>query len=240
MTASPDTPRRVLLKLSGEAFADATTKYGISPDVVASVAEQISAAHSAGVQIAIVVGGGNIFRGVSQAARGMDQAAADYMGMLATMINALALRDLLERHGVPTRVQSAIEMRQLAEPYIRLRAIRHLEKGRVVVFGAGTGNPFFTTDTAAALRAVEIGAEVLLKATMVDGVYDRDPLKDPEAVRFDELTFMDVVSRELQVMDLTAITMCKDNDLPIRVFDIGVPGNITKAVTGEAVGTLVH
>jgi uridylate kinase len=240
MTASPDTPRRVLLKLSGEAFADATTKYGISPDVVASIAEQISEAHQAGVQVAIVVGGGNIFRGVSQAARGMDQAAADYMGMLATMINALALRDLLERHGVPTRVQSAIEMRQLAEPYIRLRAIRHLEKGRVVVFGAGTGNPFFTTDTAAALRAVEIGAEVLLKATMVDGVYDRDPLKDPDAVRFDELTFMDVVSRELQVMDLTAITMCKDNDLPIRVFDIGVPGNITKAVTGEAVGTLVH
>ncbi|NND84685.1 MAG: uridine monophosphate kinase, partial [Acidimicrobiia bacterium] len=176
----------------------------------------------------------------SQAARGMDQAAADYMGMLATMINALALRDLLERHGVPTRVQSAIEMRQLAEPYIRLRAIRHLEKGRVVVFGAGTGNPFFTTDTAAALRAVEIGAEVLLKATMVDGVYDRDPHADADAVRFDELTYMEVVSRELQVMDLTAITMCKDNDLPIRVFDIGVPGNITKAVTGEAVGTLVH
>jgi len=240
MTASPDTPRRVLLKLSGEAFADTTTKYGINPEVVASIAEQVAEAHAAGIELAIVVGGGNIFRGVSQAARGMDQAAADYMGMLATMINALALRDLLERHGVPTRVQSAIEMRQLAEPYIRLRAIRHLEKGRVVVFGAGTGNPFFTTDTAAALRAVEIGAEVLLKATMVDGVYDRDPHADADAVRFDELTYMEVVSRELQVMDLTAITMCKDNDLPIRVFDIGVPGNITKAVTGEAVGTLVH
>ncbi len=240
MTASPDTPRRVLLKLSGEAFADADTKYGISTEVVSAVAEQIAEAHEAGVQIAIVVGGGNIFRGVSQAARGMDQAAADSMGMLATMINAIALRDLLERQGVPTRVQSAIEMRQLAEPYIRLRAIRHLEKGRVVVFGAGTGNPFFTTDTAAALRAVEIGADVVLKATMVDGVYDRDPRGDNTATRFDELTFMEVVSRELQVMDLTAITMCKDNNLPIRVFDIGVPGNIVKAVTGEAVGTLVH
>lgn len=240
MSASPERRRRVLLKLSGEAFADAETKYGISPEIVAEIADQIAAAHATGTEIAIVVGGGNIFRGVSTAAKGMDAAAADYMGMLATMINALAIRDLLERHGVPTRVQSAIEMRQLAEPYIRLRAIRHLEKGRVVVFGGGTGNPFFTTDTAAALRAVEIGADVVLKATMVDGVYDKDPKVHEDAILYDELSFMDVVSRELQVMDLTAITMCKDNDLPIRVFNIGVPGNIVRAVTGEPVGTLVH
>lgn len=240
MSASPERRRRVLLKLSGEAFADTETKYGISPEIVAEIADQISAAHATGTEIAIVVGGGNIFRGVSTAAKGMDAAAADYMGMLATMINALAIRDLLERHGVPTRVQSAIEMRQLAEPYIRLRAIRHLEKGRVVVFGGGTGNPFFTTDTAAALRAVEIGADVVLKATMVDGVYDKDPKIHDDAILYDELSFMDVVSRELQVMDLTAITMCKDNDLPIRVFNIGVPGNIVRAVTGEPVGTLVH
>lgn len=240
MGTSPDQRRRVLLKLSGEAFADVDTKYGISPEVVAGIAEQIAQAHASGTEIAIVVGGGNIFRGVSTAAKGMDAAAADYMGMLATMINALAIRDLLERHGVPTRVQSAIEMRQLAEPYIRLRAIRHLEKGRVVVFGGGTGNPFFTTDTAAALRAVEIGAEIVLKATLVDGVFDKDPILHPDATLFEELTFMDVVSRELQVMDLTAITMCKDNGLPIRVFNIGVPGNIVRAVTGEPIGTLVH
>ncbi len=240
MSTPPDHRRRVLLKLSGEAFADVETKYGISPEVVAGIAEQIAQAHAGGTEIAIVVGGGNIFRGVSTAAKGMDAAAADYMGMLATMINALAIRDLLERHGVPTRVQSAIEMRQLAEPYIRLRAIRHLEKGRVVVFGGGTGNPFFTTDTAAALRAVEIGAEIVLKATLVDGVFDKDPVVHPDATMYDELTFMDVVSRELQVMDLTAITMCKDNGLPIRVFNIGVPGNIVRAVTGEPIGTLVH
>lgn len=232
-------PRRVLLKLSGEAFADPEVGYGIDPATVVRVAAEIGAAHEAGTEIAVVVGGGNIFRGVSQAAKGMDAASADYMGMLATAINALALRDALEKQGVPTRVQSAITMQQLAEPYIRLRAIRHLEKGRVVIFAAGTGNPFFTTDTAAALRAVEIGASVVLKATRVDGVYDSDPRENPDAEMHSQLTYMDVLARELQVMDGTAITMCKEHGLPIRVFNILVPGNITKAVNGEPVGTLV-
>lgn len=235
----PPGKRRVLLKLSGESFADPETKYGIHPDTVARVAGEVADAVRAGVEVAIVVGGGNIFRGVSSAARGMDPASADYMGMLATMINALAMREALEAHGIDTRVQSAIEMRQLAEPYIRLRAIRHLEKGRVVVFGAGTGNPFFTTDTAAALRAVEIGAEVVLKGTRVDGIYDADPTTHPDATRFERLSYLDVIARELQVMDSTAVTMCKDNGLDIRVFDLGVPGNITKACLGEPVGTLV-
>ncbi len=238
MDASSDR-RRVLLKLSGEAFADPETKYGIDPETVGRVAGEVAAAIERGVQVAVVVGGGNIFRGVSQAAKGMDQASADYMGMLATMINALALREALEAHGVDTRVQSAIEMRQLAESYIRLRAIRHLEKGRVVVFGAGTGNPFFTTDTAAALRAAEIDADSVLKATMVDGVYSADPLTDPDAEFFERLSYMDVIARELQVMDSTAVTMCKENGLDIRVFNIGVEGNVTKACLGEPVGTLV-
>jgi uridylate kinase len=233
-------PNRVLLKLSGEAFADPEVGYGIDPVTVDRVAQEIAEAHRTGVQIAIVVGGGNIFRGVSQAAKGMDAANADYMGMLATVINALAVRDALEKVGVPTRVQSAITMQQLAEPYIRLRAIRHLEKGRVVVFAAGTGNPFFTTDTTAALRAVEIGAEVLLKASMVDGIYDRDPVGDPGATRIDEISYMDFLNMGLRVMDSTAITMCREHGVPIVVFDMTEPGTIVRAVSGEPIGTIVH
>lgn len=232
--------RRVVLKLSGESFADPAIGYGIDPLTVKRVATEIVEAHSGGVEIAVVVGGGNIFRGVSSAAAGMDAASADYMGMLATVINALALRDALEKAGVPSRVQSAINMQQLAEPYIRLRAIRHLEKGRVVIFAAGTGNPFFTTDTAAALRAVEISAQAVLKATRVDGVYDEDPLINPEAKMFDELTYMEVLAKGLKVMDSTAITMCKDHELPVVVFNISTHGNIVKAVQGERIGTLVH
>jgi uridylate kinase len=232
--------RRVVLKLSGESFADPAIGYGIDPLTVKRVATEIVEAHSGGVEIAVVVGGGNIFRGVSSAAAGMDAASADYMGMLATVINALALRDALEKAGVPSRVQSAINMQQLAEPYIRLRAIRHLEKGRVVIFAAGTGNPFFTTDTAAALRAVEISAQAVLKATRVDGVYDQDPLTNPEAKMFDELTYMEVLAKGLKVMDSTAITMCKDHELPVVVFNISTHGNIVKAVQGERIGTLVH
>jgi uridylate kinase len=233
-------PRRVLLKLSGEAFADAELGYGIDPATVRRVAREVADAIEQGVEVAIVVGGGNIFRGVSSAAAGMDQASADYMGMLATVINALALRDALEKEGVETRVQSAITMQQLAEPYIRLRAIRHLEKGRVVIFAAGTGNPFFTTDTAAALRAAEIGADEVLKATMVDGVYDSDPLTNPDAEFIHDIGYMDVLARGLNVMDLTAVTLCKENNLPIRVFSLREPGNITKVVAGADLGTLVH
>ncbi|MGH8874536.1 MAG: UMP kinase [Acidimicrobiia bacterium] len=233
-------PRRVLLKLSGEALADPQLGYGIDPATLTRVAEEIAQAHRGGVEIAVVVGGGNIFRGVSQAAGGMDPANADYMGMLATVINALAVREALEGCGVPTRVQSAITMQQLAEPYIRLRAIRHLEKGRVVVFAAGTGNPFFTTDTTAALRAVEVGASVLLKATRVDGIYDADPRSDPDAERISELTYMDVLARGLRVMDSTAVTMCKEHGVPIVVFDLTRPGNIVKAVLGEPIGTVVR
>jgi uridylate kinase len=232
--------RRVLLKLSGESFADPEVGYGIDTSIVARVAQEISDARDGGVQIAVVVGGGNIFRGVSQAARGMDPAAADYMGMLATMMNALAMREVLEANGVPTRVLSAIEMRQLAETYIRLRAERHLEKGRVVVLGGGTGNPFFTTDTAAALRGVEMGVDIILKATLVDGVFDKDPNAHDDAVMYEELSYMDVISQQLGVMDLTAITLCKDNELPLRVFNIREPGNITRAILGDQVGTLVH
>ena len=237
---SETAPGRVLLKLSGEAFADPTIGYGIDPTTVHRVAEEIAEAHGTGVQIALVVGGGNIFRGVSQAAKGMDPANADYMGMLATVINALAVRDALEKAGVPTRVQSAITMQQLAEPYIRLRAIRHLEKGRVVVFAAGTGNPFFTTDTTAALRAVEVGAEVLLKASKVDGVYDKDPALHDDAVKIDQLGYMEFLSLGLRVMDATAVTMCREHDVPIVVFDMTRPGNIVRAVTGERIGTVVH
>ena len=232
--------RRVLLKLSGEAFADPVIGYGIDPQTVIRVAEEISEAHSDDIEIAVVVGGGNIFRGVSQAAKGMDPASADYMGMLATVINALALRDALEKAGVPTRVQSAITMQELAEPYIRLRAIRHLEKGRVVIFAAGTGNPFFTTDTTAALRAVEVGADALLKASKVDGIYDSDPKANPDARRLEELSYMDFISGELRVMDATAVTMCKEHGVPIVVFDMLTPGNIVKAVSGEKIGTVIH
>jgi uridylate kinase len=232
--------RRVLLKLSGEAFADPEVGYGIDPLTVQRVAEEIAEAQTHGVEVAIVVGGGNIFRGVSQAAKGMDPANADYMGMLATVINALALRDALENAGVITRVQSAITMQELAEPYIRLRAMRHLEKGRVVIFAAGTGNPFFTTDTTAALRAIEIGADALLKASMVDGIYDSDPKTNQDAIKISELTYMEFIAQELQVMDTTAVTMCKEHEVPIHVFDMSVPGNIVKAVQGDRIGTVVH
>jgi len=231
--------RRVLLKLSGEAFADPSVGYGIDPLTVHRVAGEISEAVATGVEVAIVVGGGNIFRGVSQAAKGMDAATADYMGMLATVINALALRDALENQGVITRVQSAITMQELAEPYIRLRAIRHLEKGRVVIFAAGTGNPFFTTDTTAALRAIEIGADVLLNASTVDGVYDSDPATNEDANRISELSYMEFIARELRVMDTTAVTMCKEHNVPIHVFGMTTPGNIVRAVHGDQIGTVV-
>lgn len=237
---SEEDGRRVLLKLSGEAFADPEVGYGIDPATVHRVAEEIASAHSEEVQVAIVVGGGNIFRGVSQAAKGMDPASADYMGMLATVINALALRDALEKQGVHTRVQSAINMQELAEPYIRLRAIRHLEKGRVVIFAAGTGSPFFTTDTTAALRAIETNADVLLKASNVDGVYDTDPAINADAEKIPELSYMDFIARELKVMDTTAVTMCKEHGVPIVVFDMSTPGNIVKAVDGDQIGTVVH
>jgi uridylate kinase len=232
--------RRVLLKLSGEAFADPGLGYGIDPVTVQRVAEEITEAKEEGVEVAIVVGGGNIFRGVSQAAKGMDPATADYMGMLATVINALALRDALEKQGATTRVQSAITMQELAEPYIRLRAIRHLEKGRVVIFAAGTGNPFFTTDTTAALRAIEIDADVLLKASKVDGIYDTDPATNSDARKLDELSYMDFIAGELRVMDTTAVTMCKEHQVPIHVFDMTEPGNIVRAVRGDRFGTVVH
>ncbi|CAN5822985.1 MAG: UMP kinase [Acidimicrobiia bacterium] len=232
--------RRVLLKLSGEAFADPSVGFGIDPATIARVAQEVAEGIISGHEVAIVVGGGNIFRGVSQQAKGMDLANAHYMGMLATVINALALRDALEHNGVEARVQSAIAMQQLAEPYIRLRAMRHLEKGRVVVFAAGTGNPFFTTDTAAALRAVEIGAESLLKASKVDGIYTADPQTHPEATRHSELTYMEFLAGGLRVMDATAITMCREHDIPIVVFDMTVAGNIVRAISGESIGTVIH
>ena len=235
------TPRfkRVLLKLSGEALMG-EAGYGIDPAVLDDLAVQIRTAREAGVEIAIVVGGGNIFRGVAGSAKGMDRAQADYMGMLATVMNALAIQDHLEKAGVFTRVMSAIEMQSVAEPYIRRRAMRHLEKGRVVIFAAGTGNPYFTTDTTAALRALEIGADCIMKATKVDGVFDLDPAVHPEAVRFDELTYMDVIRKELKVMDTTAISLAMDNGLPIIVFNINTDGNIVRALAGEKVGTIVR
>ena len=232
--------RRVVLKLSGEAFADQELNYGIDPVIVDRVAVEIAQVAAEGYQIAIVVGGGNIFRGLSSAAKGMDRANADYMGMLATVINALALRDSLERAGAPTRVQTAINIQEVAEPYIRLRAIRHLEKGRVVIFAAGTGNPFFTTDTTAALRAAEVGAEAVLKAPKVDGVYSADPVKNPGAELYENLTYMEVMNRQLRVMDSTAITMCMENAIPIRVFNLAKAGNIASAVRGKSIGTRVH
>jgi uridylate kinase len=235
--------RRVVLKLSGEAFASSASDETIDGGVVDRIAGEIAdARRDLGVEIAVVVGAGNIWRGTTGAGAGMDRATADYMGMLATVINALALQDALERHGQPTRVQSAIQMAEIAEPYIRRRAIRHLEKGRVVVFAAGMGNPFFTTDTPAALRAVEIEADILLKGTHggVDGVYSADPRTHPEATRFEELTFKDVLDKDLRVMDLTAITFCKDNGLPILVFDVMSPGNVRRALAGDPIGTLVQ
>jgi uridylate kinase len=232
----------VILKLSGEAFSDTSTGYGIEAGVVTRIAEEITEARrDLGVEIAVVVGGGNIFRGMSGATRGMDRATADNMGMLATVINALALQDALEAAGQVTRVQTAITMAQVAEPYIRRRAIRHLEKGRVVIFAAGTGNPYFTTDTTAALRAAEIGAEAILKGTHsgVDGVYTADPRTDPDAVKFDQVKYIDVINRGLKVMDATAITFCMDHSLPIIVFNLMEPGNIRRALVGEPIGTLV-
>ncbi len=230
--------KRILLKLSGEALAG-NQGYGIDPQVISGIANEIREVIGLGVQVAVVIGGGNIFRGMAAAAGGMDRAGADYMGMLATIMNSLALQDALEQAGVATRVQTAIEMREVAEPYIRRRAIRHLEKSRVVIFGGGTGNPYFTTDTAASLRAMEIGADVILKATKVDGVYSADPCKDPSAVKFDNLTYLDVLKRGLKVMDATATSLCMDNDLPIVVFQLSRPGNIQKVVLGEAIGTIV-
>ncbi|MEE9220828.1 MAG: UMP kinase [candidate division NC10 bacterium] len=229
---------RIVLKVSGEALGG-DLKYGISPDVIRFVAGEIEEVHTLGVQIAVVVGGGNIFRGLKATASGMDRATADYMGMLATILNGLALQDALERRGVHTRVQSAIEVREVAELFIRRRAIRHLEKGRVVIFVGGTGNPYFSTDTAAALRAIEIGAEVVFKATKVDGVYTADPLKDASAQKFDELSYIEVLSRELKVMDSTAISLCMDNRFPIVVFNLHEQGRLKGLVLGEKVGTIV-
>jgi uridylate kinase len=233
--------RRVLLKLSGEAFAG-DTGYGIDGAFADFIATEIAEVRNAGVDVAVVVGGGNIWRGMTGAGAGMDRAQADYMGMLATVINALALQDALEREGQATRVQTAIEMAQVAEPYIRRRAMRHLEKGRIVVFAGGTGNPYFTTDTTASLRAAEIEADVVLKGTHggVDGVYSADPRLDPDATRYDRIGFMEVLSKDLRVMDLTAITFCMDNALPIVVFDMMAPGNIRRAIQGEPIGTLVN
>jgi uridylate kinase len=231
--------KRILLKVSGEALAGKQGT-GINTSVIQQIAMDVAEAYKAGVEIGLVIGGGNIYRGVAASAEGMDRASADYMGMLATCINALALQDALEKAGVPTRVQTAIEMAEIAEPYIRRKAIRHLEKGRIVIFGAGTGNPFFTTDTAASLRAMEINAQVIMKATKVDGIYDKDPVKHADAVKFDKITYIDVLNRGLQVMDSTAISMCMDNKLPIITFDLHKQGNILRAVMGEQIGTLVH
>jgi uridylate kinase len=230
--------RRILLKLSGEALLG-SRQYGVDPDFCAFIAAQVARVHALGVEIGIVVGGGNIFRGLAAAAKGMDRSTGDYMGMLATVMNGLALQDALERAGVPTRVMSAIAMNEVAEPYIRRRAVRHLEKGRVVILAAGTGNPYFTTDTAAALRAVEIGAEVILKATKVDGVYDSDPVKNPSAKRYDRLTYSQVLAQRLGVLDATAVSLCMENDTPIIVFDLNKPENITRVAVGEPVGTLI-
>jgi len=229
---------RVLLKLSGEALMGEQS-YGIDPVIATQIAREVADIQDMGVETAIVIGGGNIFRGVAASARGMDRATADYMGMLATVINALALQDALEQQGVVTRVVTAIEMRAVAEPFIRRRVIRHLEKRRVVVFGAGTGNPFFSTDTAAALRAMEIKADVILKATKVDGIYDADPMLSPNASRFDRISYLQVLEQRLKVMDATAISLCMDNRLPIVVFSLRTPGNIKRAIVGEPVGSLV-
>ncbi|MGH7275386.1 MAG: UMP kinase [Candidatus Rokuibacteriota bacterium] len=230
--------RRIVLKLSGEALAG-SQGYGIDPPVLERIAAEVREVTTLGVQVAIVIGGGNIFRGVAASAGGMDRATADYMGMLATVINALALQDAVEKAGMQTRVLSAIEMRAVAEPYIRRRAIRHLEKGRVVIFAAGTGNPFFTTDTAGALRAVEIGADVIMKATKVDGIYSADPKVDPTAERLPRMTYIDALNRRLQIMDTTAISLCMENKLPIIVFDLTRSGNIRRIVLGEPVGSIV-
>ena len=231
--------QRVLLKLSGEVLAGGAT-FGIDSEKVKALAREVADVAAAGVQIGIVVGGGNIFRGVAAAAQKMDRVTADHMGMLATVINSLALSDALEQMGTPTRVMSAIEMHQVAEPYIRRRAIRHLEKGRIVIFAAGTSNPYFSTDTAATLRALEIKAEVIAKATRVDGVFDKDPLKFPDAVQYREITYLEVLAQGLGVMDATSIAMCRDNKLPILVFNLNTAGNIMRMSMGETVGTVIH
>jgi uridylate kinase len=238
MTGTP-VFRRVLLKLSGEALMG-SQPFGIDEAVVAAVADEVRGIHSMGVEIAIVVGGGNIIRGLAASHRGIDRVTGDYMGMLATVINGLALQDALEKRGVATRVQTAIDIREVAEPFIRRRAIRHLEKGRAVIFAAGTGNPFFTTDSAAALRANEIHAEVLLKATKVDGVYTADPKKDPTATLLREITYQEVLERDLKIMDAAAISLCRDNGLPIAIFDLLTPGNIRRVILGERVGSIVR
>ena len=230
--------QRVLLKLSGEALAG-DQGYGIDPDVITGIAAEIKEVIDLGVQVALVIGGGNIFRGLAASSKGMDRASADYMGMLATVMNSLAMQDALEKQGVVTRVQSAIDMQQIAEPYIRRRAVRHLEKGRVVIFSAGTGNPYFTTDTAASLRAMEINAEVILKATKVDGVYTADPKKDSSAVKLPTLTYLEVLQKGLKVMDATATSLCMDNNLPMIIFDMTRRDNIKRVVLGEKIGTIV-
>ena len=231
--------KRILLKLSGEALMG-EQPFGIDPAVATQIAKEIAEIQSLGVQTAVVIGGGNLFRGLAASAKGMDRATADYMGMLATVINALALQDALEHQGVLTRVASAIEMRAVAEPFIRRRAVRHLEKGRVVVFAAGTGNPYFTTDTAAALRAMEMRADVILKGTKVDGIYTADPMIDKTATKYDDISFMNVLERRLKVMDTTAISLCMDNKLPIVVFNLRTPGNVRRVIMGEPVGTTVR
>lgn len=230
---------RVLLKLSGESLAG-DQGYGIDPQTITTIAKEIKMVVDKGVQLALVIGGGNIFRGLAASSKGMDRASADYMGMLATMINSLAMQDALEKIGVATRVQSAIAMQEVAEPYIRRKAIRHLEKGRVVIFGAGTGNPYFTTDTAASLRAMEINAQAILKGTKVDGVYSADPKKDPDAIKYPTLKYIDVLKMGLQVMDATATSLCMDNKLPIIIFDLTTEGNIIKVINGEDIGTIVQ
>lgn len=231
--------KRVLLKLSGEALAG-DKAFGISPEVIDRIAKEIRSVHELGVQIAIVIGGGNIFRGIAGTAQGMDRATSDYMGMLATVLNSLALQDCLEKLDVYTRVMSAIEMHELCEPYIRRRAVRHLEKNRVVIFAAGTGNPYFTTDTAASLRAMEVNAEVIMKATKVDGVYDDDPILNPKAKLFKKLDYLDVLKKGLKVMDSTAVSLCMDNELPLLVFNLNHPGNFKRVVLGEDIGTIVR
>lgn len=231
--------KRVLLKLSGEAL-QGPGQFGISSDVIEYVSEEIKSVYSLGVETAIVIGGGNIFRGVSSSSKGMDRSTADYMGMLATVINALALQDFLERKGLSTRVQTALEIKQVAEPFIKRRAIRHLEKGRIVIFASGTGNPFFTTDTAATLRALQMGADIIMKATKVDGIYDKDPVKNKDASKFAELTYMEILKKGLRVMDATSISLCMEENIPIVVFDLFEKGNIEKVIRGEKVGTIVR
>jgi len=231
--------KRILLKLSGEAL-QGTDNYGINAEILSTISSEIKEIHDQGVEVTVVIGGGNIFRGISGASTGMDRSTADYMGMLATVINALALQDSLERNGVLTRIQTALEIKQVAEPFIKRRAIRHIEKGRVVIFAAGTGNPFFTTDTAATLRALQINAEIILKATKVDGVYDKDPLKFKDAIKFDELSYMDILKKELKVMDATAISLCMEEKIPIIVFNLFKKGNIKRIIDGKKIGTIVR